>query len=80
MELWEKSKNEKALLYRNQEDLNPFSQWAFDKYQYSPLGWVKIGRTTYHSSRDISLTSLARLGYIKAKNQLDLDAGDLLSL
>ena len=82
MEIWIKDSESVALLYRvHEEERTIFKEYAFDFYQHSPLGWVKIGKTYTASSKKILVEKLSRMNYRKDPNQKDLyPIGDLLTL
>lgn len=82
MEVWTRDNESVALLYRvHEEERTIFKEFAFDFYQRSPLGWVKIGKTHNFSSKKVAIETLSRMSYQKNPDQKDLDPiGDLLSL
>ena len=82
MEVWIRDNESVALLYRvHEEERTMFKEFAFDFYQRSPLGWVKIGNTHNFSSKKTAIKSLSRMGYQKDPDQKDLyPVGDLLTL
>jgi hypothetical protein len=82
MEVWIRDSESAALLYKvHDAERSIFKKYAFDLYQHSPLGWVKVGKTYYSSSKPNAIQKLANLQYQKDPNQKDLyPLGDLLSL
>ena len=82
MEVWIRDREIIALLYRiHEEERTIFKEYAFDFYQHSPLGWVKIGKTYTASSKKILVEKLSRMNYRKDPDQKDLyPIGDLLTL
>lgn len=82
MEVWIRDSENAALLYRVHEaEVSMFKKFAFDLYQSSPLGWVRVGKTSYSSSKKNAINKLINLQYQRDPNQKDLyPVGDLLSL
>ena len=82
MEIWIRDSESVALLYKvHEEERTMFKEYAFDFYQHSPLGWVKIGKTYTSSSKKVLVEKLSRMNYRKDPNQKDLyPIGDLLTL
>jgi hypothetical protein len=53
MEIWIRDNENAALVYKvHESEQTIFKKWAFDFYQNSPLGWVKIGKTYTSSSKN----------------------------
>lgn len=82
MEVWTKDKESVALLYRVHEaERTIFKEFSYDFYQKSPLGWIKIGKTHYCSSKKVAIQRLSNLGYQKDPDQKNPSPlGDLLTL
>jgi hypothetical protein len=82
MEIWIRDNENAALVYQvHESEQTIFKKWAFDFYQNSPLGWVKIGKTYTSSSKKNIIQKLINFNYQKDLNQRDLyPVGDLLTL
>jgi len=82
MEVWSKDKENVALLYKvHESERTIFKEFSYDFYQQSPLGWIKIGKTHYCSSKKVAIQRLSNLGYEKDQNQENpYPLGNLLTL